>query len=155
MSNVDVSTLGGTMILRTLGLMACAAFAALVGCSSDTSERFGDANAFCSAKAQEECNGVAVQCGATIEGCKGKLTADCVSAGNATGHAYRSGGAETCVNKTKDLFAGKTFTVAQEKDQITLCNRVFPGTTAAAAQCAVDNDCADDLICDKGVCAKK
>jgi hypothetical protein len=154
----NVRSFGGVMIRKTLVSLASVGFVALVACSGDeATEKYPDANAFCSAKATEVCNAQAALCGATVDACKSKYSASCNAAGAGAGggRSYKASLAEECITKTHDLFNQKTFTADQEKTWKDTCERVFAGTKVANTPCANDYECVDQLVCDKGVCGTK
>jgi hypothetical protein len=145
------------MIRNTLMLFAVAGFAALVACSSDDAgERYPSPDSFCSAKAEAECEGVAAQCGASLDACKDRRVVVCTDAANAaigSGRQYKAPLAEGCIEKTRALFDLKTLPPDKEDEQSEACERVFEGQTAKNASCGGDYECSADLVCDKGVCA--
>lgn len=136
----------------TFGLVA------LVACSSDEGERYPDTSSFCEAKAQEECNGVAAVCGATVEACKAKRLSPCneaAVAATAQGRKYKASLAESCLSKTRELYNARIVAPEKEAEQIDTCARVYEGTVLKNAACKDSYECQGALVCDKGVCSDK
>ena len=130
---------------------------ALMACGGDeASERYPNADAFCEAKAEEECNAVALQCGATVDACvtgrKGACT-QLAAAASGQNRTYRASQAESCITKTKELFSSRTIDPTKEEAQNEACNRVFEGSIDKSQPCELDFQCKGSMVCDKGVCA--
>ncbi len=143
------------MIRNTILVLSCGGFVALVACSSDASDKYPDVGSFCAAKADAECNQLAVGCGATVANCKSPRTSTCTTQGNSTGRAYRPSKAQTCIDKVNEVYAKKTISADDQKQVDDTCGRVFAGATLQGGGCKIDYDCASDLVCDKGICATK
>lgn len=142
------------MMRKTLLVLASGGLVALLACSSDATDKYGDSGSFCAAKADAECQQLAAQCGASVDSCKSLRTSACTSAIPA-GRTYTSGKAQACLDKINAVYSQKTFTADQEKEVNEICGRVFAGNVNKNAQCQSDFDCISDLICDKGVCGDK
>jgi hypothetical protein len=142
------------MIRKTLTLIACGGMLALFACSGeDVGPKYGSSGDFCSAYAETLCKNLAAGCGTNEDNCKSRAQANCIA--DAGTRPYRSGGAEECIDKTNEVFSKKTYSVADDEALDDVCARVFGGTVAKNAPCQADAECADKLICDKGVCADK
>lgn len=148
------------MIRKTLGLVVLAVTGGLaLACSSSGDpEKYPNADAFCSAKADEECNGLYAQCAATLDSCKTKRVSACQNAAGGAagqGRTYTASLAQGCIDKTHELFAGKTVAPDKETEQVDTCERVFAGSKQKNAPCGGTYECSGSLVCDKGVCAEK
>lgn len=144
------------MIRSLLTLALCGGAVALAACSSDVGERYPDVNAFCTAKAEAECNGIAAQCGATLDTCKQKLIPTCTADANTAttqGRRYNAAAAPACVDKTNALYGAKTIDPKKEAEQNDTCARVFAGQKAKNSPCTTAYECQGSMICDKGVCS--
>ena len=111
---------------------------------------------FCDGKAQAECQ-VAAPCATNATACKGQRKAACLqyaSAATSGGRAFRPENGLGCIRQTTSLYA---MTIALSPTELALvddaCNAVFRGNAALGGPCATKYDCADDVICDRGVCA--
>lgn len=140
-------------------LVGAAAFVGLVACGGDEAEeRYPSSDAFCEAKAKEECNAVALQCGATVDACtKGRKSSCLQAAATASGEGrnYKASAAESCIEKTKELFAARTIDPTKEDAQAEACERVFEGVKNKNEACEGDYQCKGTMVCDKSVCADK
>lgn len=145
--------------MKWLGLVVAAASTAvtLAACSSTDPDKYPSSDAFCSAKAGEECK-AAGYCGTNTDACKRQRTQICSQAAAqavGAGRAYRASNAEDCINKTHNLFANPSFTPAAKADAEYACGKVFKGNVQTNGQCTLDFDCSGELVCDKGRCASK
>lgn len=156
------------MIARVLGVMAVGGLLALVACSSDAAvDRYPSQEAFCNAKAEEECKAVAERCAVSKDACTQKRVAACNAfAGSAVtqGRSYVPSNADHCISKTIELLSGATIARDKEIETLEACDRVFLGTKKETEPCTVatpdpsrtqPGDCSGDLICDRGFCASK
>lgn len=147
------------MIRNVLVLMACASAVAVAACSSDEPEsKYSSSSAFCSAKADAECTNLALSCGASVEACKSKRSDACnlaATTAQAAGRNYKAANAETCINKTNEVYSPKTVDPEKEVDLVDVCERVFAGSKPANTPCQSNYECDGTMICDKTVCATK
>lgn len=150
------------MFAKKLFVLAClgGALGVVVACSSDEPEKFPNAEAYCSARAAEECV-VAERCGVTADACKAARTPKCTQAATAAsgqGRTYTPGPVQGCIDKLKALYAKPLFTRAEQLAVEAECQKIFPGTKDKAAPCTDTLECKPDLVCDKdkgSVCATK
>ncbi len=148
------------MFAKKLGVLALVGAAFAVACGGDEPEKFPNAEAYCSARAAEECV-VAERCGVTVDACKAKRTPLCTQAATvASGQSrsYTPGPVQGCLDALKALYAKPLFTRAEQKAAEAVCDKIFPGSKAKAAGCADTLECASGLVCDKdkgSVCAEK
>lgn len=147
------------MIRNLLTVMACAGAFALVACSSSVEEKYPSTDSFCAAKADAECNNLAiVPCGATVEACKSLRVDACKAAATTAqgaGRNYKSTSAEACITKVTAVYSPKVIDAEKETEALEACERVFAGSKAANAPCATNYECEGSQICDKTVCATK
>lgn len=156
------------MIRKAVCLLALGGGVALFACSSDSAEnKYPSADAFCNAKAAEECKAVADRCAVPTATCTQKRVTVCnAGAGTATaqGRTYDGANAQACIDKTSELLAAATITREKELETQDICDRVFSGTKKAGDACTVGapdpnrtqpGDCEAGLICDRGFCASK
>lgn len=147
------------MKFQWLGLGAAVALVSLACGSSDSGPKYPDVASFCNQWATEECQ-VASRCAAPSATCQSERQADCQSfaAAATTGsRTYTPGSAETCINKIHDIYSGaatgSAITPTQISDMNDVCSRAFSGTVGSLKACGDSYDCANGLICDKGLCA--
>lgn len=133
----------------------------LTACSSDDepAAKYPSVDSFCQAKAEQECQ-VATSCAAKVETCtsgRKTLCLDAAGAAQSGPRTYAAKQAETCVNKTKELYAkkGTAITPDDVKKLNEVCDDVFAGARKEREPCTSSAECSGDLICDKTVCAKK
>src|SRR6476620_7084379 len=86
------------MLRKTLLVLASGAVVALLACSSDADEKYGDPNSFCAAKADAECQQLAAGGGASVDSCKTIRTSTCQNSIPA-GRTYTSAKAQECLDK--------------------------------------------------------
>lgn len=145
--------------MRWFGFSMAAAAAAVsfIACSSSEADKYPSSEAFCAARAQEECQ-VAGFCGTSADKCKsqrqGLCTNEAAQASNA-GRLYRASNAEDCITKAHNLYAKTSFTPAEKGSVDYACGRVFKGNVQVNGPCQIDFDCNGDYVCDKGRCAGK
>src|SRR5947208_1025024 len=99
------------MIWKTLGPIVITGGVVLVACSSSDTEKYPSPDAFCAAKAAEECKKAAASCAVTNDACNTARKNACTSAANAAlaqGRAYMSGQADDCIAKTTVAFDDPT-----------------------------------------------
>lgn len=143
-----------------LTLIAFGGTLALVACSSDDSDKFGSSDAYCSARAEAECNGLAKPCGTTIDACEKGRTVVCTqanSAAQAAGRTYHSGQVQACIDSINDTYKdnGANVTPELEAKTAAICDAVYTGSVAENGACTATADCqaaSDPLICDLGIC---
>ena len=140
-----------------LTLIVSGGVVALVACSSAEVEKFGSTDAFCRAKGDAECNGLAQKCGAELDACMRKRVSTCNSAAVLTanqGRSYRPNAAQDCIDSIGGTYKNKGNDVTQEAEAETarVCERVFSGSKKESDACASSFECEGALICDKGVC---
>jgi hypothetical protein len=149
-------------------MMAFGGGVALLACSSDDAkDKYGSAEAFCNAKAEEECKAVAERCAVPSASCTQKRVSVCTALGGTAstqGRTYVAANAEGCIAKTSELLNSASITREKELETTDACERVFQGTKKASEACTVAapdpnrtqaGDCEGDLICDRGFCASK
>src|SRR6187399_1710958 len=99
------------MIRKSLGLMALATGIALIACADDGPEaKYPSSDAFCAAKAAEECKQVFALCAIPESTCTTRRTDACkAAAGDALGQGrtFSSVKGETCVAKTTEVYKDK------------------------------------------------
>ncbi|MEO8875990.1 MAG: hypothetical protein ABI461_10410 [Polyangiaceae bacterium] len=147
------------MKFRWLGLGAAMAMVSLACSSSDPGPKYPDVASFCSQWATEECQ-VASRCASSASTCQSARQADCqtfASAATTGSRTYTAVNGESCINKIHDIYSGaaggSSITPTQMSDMAEVCNRAFSGTVGSLKACGDSYDCADGLICDKGLCA--
>ena len=148
--------------MNTRNLLSVIAFGgvvALVACSSTEEDKFASSDAFCSSKAEAECNGFqGDRCAVPIEACKTKRTGVCktgVVAAQGQGRTYKPGAVQDCldaINKTYPK-TGSQPTPEAEKAAAAVCDRVLSGSKKELTACANTYECDGALVCDKGICA--
>lgn len=144
--------------LQSFALLSIAGVCTLAACSSDDAgERYPSSDAFCTAKAEEECTAYAAVCAATVDTCKNRRVTACqqlASTATGQGRSYRASAAQKCIDETKALSAGKTVDLAKEKLVTETCERVFTGSKKQGEPCGAPYECEGTLICDK-ICTTK
>lgn len=146
------------MIRQLIGCLSFAAVVTVVACSSDEADKYPSSDSFCAAVADQECQGVASVCGASLDACKQKRLPVCTQAASdavAQGRKYAASLAENCINKTRDLYQAKTIAPEKETEQQEACARVFEGQKDKSQNCTTNYDCKGSMVCDKKVCADK
>ena len=143
-----------------LTLIAFGGAVALVACSSTEEDKFASSDAFCKAKSDAECNGLAKKCGASLDACSKARVSTCNNAAAAAanqGRSYRSNAAQDCIDSINSTYKnnGNDVTPKGEVETTTVCERVFSGSKKASDACANTFECEGSLICDKGVCIKE
>lgn len=143
-------------IRNLLTLFAFGGIVALVACSSDSADKFGSSDSYCTAKAEAECKGLAKKCGATEDACKTKRVATCNNAAAAAanqGRSYRPNAVQGCLDKIDNVYRdnGNSVTPEGEAEAAVVCERVFGGTKKEREPCAQTYECEGSFICD-GVC---
>jgi hypothetical protein len=137
-----------------LSVLAFGGVVALVACSSDDADKFGTTDSFCAAKADAECNNIAVQkCGATVDACKPLRQAQCssdASTAQSQGRSYVSGAVQDCLDSINDTYGsgGSHVTPLGETATANVCDRVFRGSKTENQACANTGECSGSLICD-------
>jgi len=147
---------------KVLSLVACSAvglFAFACG-DDDPGEKYPSADAFCSAKASEECKAVAAVCAVADATCTTRRAEACkaaAAAAAAQGRTYLAAGAEACINATTAVYADRVIDPKKEEAFEDACERVFAGSKKASEPCANLYDCEGRLTCDldKKFCAEK
>jgi hypothetical protein len=133
----------------------------LVACADDTiPEKYPSAEAFCTAKATEECKVAAAPCAIPDATCQTKRKDACnAAAGGATGQGrtYKSANAEACITKTTAVYADRVINPTKEEEFRTACEKVFVGTKKQNEGCVNLYDCEGEFLCDPivKVCARK
>jgi hypothetical protein len=112
---------------------------------------------FCAQKAEAECQ-VTSKCLTDPASCKTQRTAVCTafaSAAKASGmRNFVAGNVGDCINKTKSAYGKSTITPMDMASMDEACNYVFQGKGVVNVDsCTVKYDCANRVICDKGLCA--
>lgn len=150
------------MIRRTLGLSAVVSVIALAAaCGGDDEAapaKYPNADSFCAALASTECDAVAAVCTVSSDACTNARKSSCssaTSAATAQGRTYHSANAQTCIDKTKALYADRVLDPAKEETYRDACARVFTGAKKKSEACSNEFDCEGSLVCDKGFCAEK
>lgn len=150
------------MIRRVLGLAVLGGGLVLVACGDDEAPaaKFPTSDAFCTAKAAEECKAVAAACVIPDETCKSARTNACTSAASSAtgqGRTYRAGNAEDCIAKTTAVYADRVIDAAKEKAFDEACGKVFTGSKKRNETCSNEFDCEAPFVCDldKKLCAEK
>src|SRR4051795_2322023 len=90
----------GVVLVSLGGAMSIAA------CSSTPAEKYPSPDAFCDAKATEECQ-IAGACGVPVDQCKAARKTLCNAAANAAlgeRRTYTSGNVQACIDKTHALY---------------------------------------------------
>ena len=152
---------GGPMHTRhLLTLIAFGSVVALAACSSTEADKFASSDAFCTAKAEAECNGLAKKCGASTDACSKARVSACNSAGAAAanqGRSYRANAAQECIDSINATYknGGNDVTPKAETETTKVCERVFSGSKKDNDACANTFECEGALICDKGLCVKE
>jgi len=147
--------------MNTRNLLSVIAFGggiALAACSSAEEDKFASSDAFCSSKAEAECNGLALKCGATVDACKTERTSLCKSgvvAAQGQGRTYKPGNVQDCLDSINNTYrnGGASVTQAAEVATAAVCNRVLSGAKKELQPCTSTFECDGALVCDKGVCA--
>ncbi len=138
-----------SVFLAVSALLACAS-------SDNSSEKYPDVTAFCSAKATEECTQVSSICGATADVCKTKRADACKTfAAAASARKYTPSYVQPCLDKTKEVYAKRVITPDDIKAMNDTCGRVFQGSGIRGGACKTDFDCSGAFVCDKDVCDTK
>jgi len=150
------------MIRRALGRMALGGGIILVAACGDDepTAKYPTADAFCAAKAAEECKEVAAACAVPDSTCKSTRAGACqAAAGAATsqGRSYRPDAAELCIARTAAVYADRVIDASKEELFIEACERVFSGTKKRNEACSNKYDCEGALVCDldKKICSVK
>nr|AYC79616.1 hypothetical protein [uncultured bacterium] len=128
-----------------------------VACSSTPADKYPSPDAFCSAKAVEECQ-IAGACAVPVEQCKSARHAICMTQATTAqneGRTYSSGNVQACIDKEHALYLKTPITPKDQADADDTCERVFQGSVAAGGPCANDRQCAGTAICTKGACGNK
>ncbi|HEY7376930.1 MAG TPA: hypothetical protein VIF57_32525 [Polyangia bacterium] len=128
-----------------------------VGCGGGGGGKTVTEADFCAQKADAECQ-VTDRCVSDKTMCKTQRTAVCTafaSAAKASGtRTFVAGNVGDCINKTKSAYGKSTITPADMASMDEACNYVFQGKGAVNVDsCDVKYDCANKVICDKGLCA--
>ena len=147
---------------RALGLMVLGVGLVIVACSDDEpTAKYPSSDAFCAAKATEECKDVSQLCGVAAESCKTKRTDACkaqASVALGQGRTFSSPKAETCIAKTTEVYKDRVLVREKEEAFTEACERAFVGTKKLSERCGNRFECEGTLICDleKGsVCANE
>jgi hypothetical protein len=140
-----------------LSVIAFGGLVALVACSSSEEDKFASSDAFCSSKAEAECNGLSERCGATLDACKTERTSVCKSGvvtAQGQGRTYKPGAVQDCLDSIARTYpkGGSAPTQTAEAETAAICERVLSGSKKESAPCASTYECDGALICDKGVC---
>ena len=146
--------------MNTRNLLSVIAFGgvvALVACSSTEEDKFASSDAFCTSKAEAECNGLAKKCGAATDACTKKRTSLCqagVVTANGQGRTYKASAVQDCLDSINSTYRNGGNDVTQEAEVQTLavCERVLSGSKKDSQACVNTYECEGALICDKGVC---
>lgn len=144
---------------RVLGAVVLSSFV-LAACSSDADPppKYASVDAFCDAKASAECEKVSASCGVTAAACTSARKSECqkfVASAQTGTRTYQAKAAEGCVDKSREVFAKSPITPDDTKALAATCDPVFRGTQGKLQACTTAGDCANDFICDKGVCADR
>jgi len=148
--------------MNVRNLARAAAIAAMfagtnVGCGGGGGGKTVTEADFCAQKAEAECQ-VTSKCLTDPAACKTQRMAACTAfATNAKTSGKRffvAGNVGDCINKTKSIYAKSTITPADMATMDEACNYVFQGKGVVNMDdCDVKYDCANKVICDKGLCA--
>src|SRR5688572_9140106 len=147
------------MIRKALGLLAFGGAFVVVACGDDPPpDKYPSTDAFCTAKAAEECKAAAALCSVTEDTCKARRTQACTAAAGTAigqGRVYRPANAEACLSKTTAVYADRVIDPTKEDAFTESCARVFVGSKKKSEACANLYDCEGSLTCDvqKGFCA--
>ncbi len=150
------------MIRKALGLLVLTGGVVLFACGDDdgATSKYPSADAFCAAKAAEECKTTADICFVTADKCKDARKSACLGASSLAtgqGRTYAAGNAEACITATTAVYADKTVVKAKQETFEDNCARVFSGSKKKSEVCANEFDCSGTLVCDldKLSCADK
>jgi hypothetical protein len=151
------------MIRKALGLMGLVGGVALIACSgaNEPTAKYPSADAFCRAKAAEECKVAGPECAINDSVCTTKRTNVCNSATGAAstqGRTYNSAKAEACITKTIEVYKDRTVDPVKREAFEDACERVFVGLKKKNERCTNVFECEGTLVCDLekgGVCADK
>lgn len=104
--------------------------------------KYPDANSFCAAKAQAQCNQSVVNACvfASADACVSQQQGICARAIPA-GKNYDPTKAEACVNKVSDAYQDASLANTELADIDTLCSLVFNGTSGKDSSCSSSADC--------------
>lgn len=147
------------MKMQSAWSMVAMGFGALVfACSSAPADPYPSSDAYCSARATEECAVAAGACAIPSASCKNARHELCMaSAGTAIGQGrtYTSDKVQPCIDKLHSVYAKTPITPADLADAEDTCQRVFQGSAANGAPCSTDYQCSGTAICTKGACGNK
>jgi hypothetical protein len=150
------------MFRRALGLVAFGGgLVVIAACGDDTPPpKYPSSDAFCAAKAAEECKVVAASCAVTDEKCRAARDGACnaeAGARTAQGRSYRSEEAETCIARTTSVYADRVIDPVKEEAFREACERVFVGSKKKFETCSTTYECEGTLVCDpdKKLCSVK
>lgn len=132
--------------------------AAVMACSSTTTDKYPTYDSMCTDVAAQECQ-VASTCLVTTDACTTARKTICLSNASAAissgGRSYTAGRAEDCVNKTRDTYKKSPITPKDLADLADTCGRVYAGSKQKGDACTSNYDCTGSMICDKSHCADK
>jgi hypothetical protein len=139
-------------------LLLSLALVAFVGCGSEKPPT--TQTEYCNTYAQDICAAVAPACLMTTSACIAGRLADCsTQAQQNLGRDFIPSNADVCLAKVGEVY-GKlnqgavALTAAAIASMNDACANVYRGTKALNGPCAVDVDCLDGFICDKGYCGR-
>jgi hypothetical protein len=131
---------------------------ALLGCNNDPAAL--TPNQYFQKRADLVCSAVASACLFPASTCVAGRVAEFTAEYQAALASFRDfipGNADACLAKVKDVY-GKieqgvvALKAADYQAMQAICANVYRGASAALGPCALDADCLDNLICDKGYC---
>jgi len=140
---------------KVLGVMIASVSA--LACSSAPADKYPSPDAFCAAKAVEECQHAA-GCAVPADQCQNARHALCMNDANTAqveGRKYTSGNVQACVDKTHSIYLKEPITPTDMAEANDVCARVFQGSVAAGGPCTDDYQCSGSAICTKGACGNK
>lgn len=138
--------------------LSCLVLGMLVACGSDKPPI--TQTEFCKKYAQDVCSAVAPACLITSSACLAGRLDECAAQAQAqanVGRDFIPSNGDACLAKVGEAY-GKlnqgavALPAAALTSMNTACANVYRGSIALLGPCAVDVDCLDGMICDKGKC---
>jgi len=130
------------MLRSWITLSLSVVLAGCTGKAADPLPKYPDANAYCTGRAEAECNGSVITACAvpTKEKCVASRQAAC-NASIPTGKNYDSSKAEACIDQVAAAYGDAKLTKDEIKAYSSACSVLFSGTGVKDSSCAADGDC--------------
>lgn len=144
------------MFTTRIALSLAAVTLFVSGCTKE--DEMGEEE-FCTEYARTECATVGTWCAsATPDACNSTRAAACqqrAAAWKSASRPFNPKNAQICIDKVKAVYATTPISAENLRALDDTCARVYQGVVARNAACTVSPDCAEGMICDKGLCGPR